>query len=139
LSLPLILGAITMDVLIESTRDFEQDLEQFSNTEKFKIIKKLNQYVELLSTDKNLFYQHSAQLRNIRLNENYDSSIYSLKINENMRIILTIDDDPIFERTLITLFRVVKAEDAPAAYNSVAETLYQDFTVNNQDIQVSFC
>ena len=125
-----------MDILIESTKDFEQDLEQFSNTEKFKIIKKLNRYVELLSVDTNLFYKNSTQLRNIRLNENYDSSIYSLKINEKIRIILTIDDDPIFDRTVITLFRAVKPEDAQQAYNSVAETLYQDFTVENQEIGV---
>ncbi|TVP68053.1 MAG: hypothetical protein EA343_00170, partial [Nodularia sp. (in: Bacteria)] len=109
---------------------------QFSNTEKFKIIKKLNRYVELLSVDTNLFYKNSTQLRNIRLNENYDSSIYSLKINEKIRIILTIDDDPIFERTVITLFRAVKPEDAAKAYNSVAETLYQDFTVENQEFEV---
>ncbi|YAF97882.1 MAG: hypothetical protein AB3A66_09605 [Nodularia sp. CChRGM 3473] len=125
-----------MDILIESTKEFEQDLEKFSNTEKFKIIKKLNRYVELLSKDKNLIYQNSTQLREIRLNKNYDSSIYSLRINEKIRIILTIDDDPIFERTLITLFRAVKPEDAPKAYNSVAESLYQDFTVENQEVKV---
>ncbi|HYW20018.1 MAG TPA: hypothetical protein VE956_12045 [Nodularia sp. (in: cyanobacteria)] len=125
-----------MDILIESTKDFEQDLEQFSNTEKFKIIKKLNRYVELLSIDTKLFYKYSTQLRNIRLNENYDSSIYSLRINEKIRIILTIDDDPIFDRTVITLFRAVKAEDAQKAYNSVAETLYQDFTIENQEFEV---
>ncbi|WP_414546229.1 hypothetical protein [Nostoc sp. CCY0012] len=126
-----------MDILIESTKEFEQDLEKFSNTEKFKIIKKLNRYVELLSENKKLIYQNSTQLREIRLNENYDSSIYSLRINEKIRIILTIDDDPIFERTLITLFRVVKPEDAPKAYNSVAESLYQDFTVENQEVKVN--
>ncbi|MBE9049263.1 hypothetical protein IQ243_02360 [Nostocales cyanobacterium LEGE 11386] len=125
-----------MDILIESTKEFEQDLEKFSNTEKFKIIKKLNRYVELLSKEKNLIYQNSTQLREIRLNKNYDSSIYSLRINEKIRIILTIDDDPIFERTLITLFRAVKPEDAPKAYNSVAESLYQDFTVENQEVKV---
>lgn len=126
-----------MDILIESTKEFEQDLEKFSNTEKFKIIKKLNRYVELLSENKKLIYQNSTQLREIRLNENYDSSIYSLRINEKIRIILTIDDDPIFERILITLFRVVKPEEAPKAYNSVAETLYQDFTVENQEVKVN--
>ncbi|MEA5581513.1 hypothetical protein VB620_09190 [Nodularia harveyana UHCC-0300] len=125
-----------MDILIESTKDFEQDLEQFSNTEKFKIIKKLNRYVELLGIDTKLFYKNSTQLRNIRLNENYDSSIYSLRINQQIRIILTIDDDPIFDRTVITLFRAVKPEDAAKAYNSVAETIYQDFTVENQECEV---
>jgi Txe/YoeB family toxin of Txe-Axe toxin-antitoxin module len=127
---------MAMDILIESTKDFEQDLEQFNNRDKFKIIKKLNRYVELLSIDKTLFYKNSTQLINIPLKENYDSSIYSLRINEKIRIILTIDDDPIFERTVITLFRAVKAEEAPEAYNSVAETLYQDFAVKNQECEV---
>jgi Txe/YoeB family toxin of Txe-Axe toxin-antitoxin module len=127
---------MSMDILIESTKDFEQDLEEFNNRDKFKIIKKLNRYVELLSIDKRLFYKNSTQLINIPLKENYDSSIYSLRINEKIRIILTIDDDPIFERTVITLFRAVKAEEAPQAYNSVAETLYQDFAVTNQECEV---
>lgn len=125
-----------MDILIESTKDFEQDLEQFSKTEKFNIIKTMNHYFELLSKDKNLFYQYSEQLRKIHLNKHYDSSIYSLKINEKIRIILTIDDDPIYDSTIVTLFRVVTTEEALKAYTSVAESLYQDFTVENQEVEV---
>jgi hypothetical protein len=125
-----------MDILIESTKSFEQDLERFTNKEKFNIIKKMNRYFEILSIDKNLFYKNSEQLRNIKLNHNYDSSIYSLKVCPRLRVILTIDDDPIFDSTLITLFRVVNAENAVQAYNAVAETIYQDFTVENQEIEV---
>lgn len=126
-----------MDILIESTKTFEQDIERFSNQEKFNIIKRMNRYFELLSIDKNLFYKSSEQLINIKLNHNYESSIYSLKICPRLRVILTIDDDPIFGTTLITLFRVVNADDASKAYYAVAESLYQDFTIQNQEVEVS--
>ncbi|MBD2629357.1 hypothetical protein [Trichormus variabilis] len=124
-----------MDILIESTKDFEKDLEQFTDTEKFRIIKEMNCYFELLSSENNSFYQNSEQLRNIKLNHSYDSTIYSLKINDTQRIILTIDDDPIFGCILVTLFRIVKAEDAQKAYNAIAEFIYQDFTVD-EDLEV---
>lgn len=127
-----------MDILIESTKDFEKDLEQFTDTEKFRIIKEMNRYFELLSSENNSFYQNSEQLRNIKLNHSYDSTIYSLKINETQRIILTIDDDPIFGCILVTLFRIVNAEDAQKAYNAIAEFIYQDFTVDeNLEVKVT--
>ncbi|MBD2694730.1 hypothetical protein [Anabaena catenula] len=127
-----------MDILIESTKDFEKDLEQFTDTEKFRIIKEMNRYFELLSSENNSFYQNSEQLRNIKLNHSYDSTIYSLKINDQQRIILTIDDDPIFGCILVTLFRIVNAEDAQKAYNAIAEFIYQDFTVDeNLEVKVT--
>ncbi|MBD2294184.1 hypothetical protein H6G06_11945 [Anabaena sphaerica FACHB-251] len=129
-----------MDILIESTKDFEKDLERFTDTEKFRIIKEMNRNFELLSSENNSFYEHSEQLRNIKLNHDYDSTIYCLKINDDHRIILTIDDDPIFGCILITLFRIVNHENAQKAYNAVAEMIYQDFTVEeNQDLQVNCC
>ncbi|MFM2064031.1 MAG: hypothetical protein RLZZ507_3702 [Cyanobacteriota bacterium] len=129
-----------MDILIESTKDFEKDLEKFSDTEKFRIIKEMNLNFELLSSENNSFYEHSEQLRNIKLNHDYDSTIYCLKINDHQRIILTIDDDPIFGCILITLFRIVNYKNAQKAYNAVAEMIYQDFTVEeNQDLEVNCC
>jgi hypothetical protein len=129
-----------MDILIESTKDFEKDLEKFTDTEKFKIIKEMNQNFELLSSDNNSFYEHSEQLRNIKVNHDYDSTIYCLKINDDRRIILTIDDDPIFGCMLITLFRLVNRENAQQAYNAVTEIIYQDFIVEEkQQIEVNCC
>ncbi len=133
-----------MDILIESTKDFEKDLEKFTDTEKFRIIKEMNRNFELLSSENNLinnsFYEHSEQLRNIKLNHDYDSTIYCLKINDQQRIILTIDDDPIFGCILITLFRLVNQENAQQAYNAVTEMIYQDFTVEeNPALEIQCC
>lgn len=132
-----------MDILIESTKDFEKDLENFTDTEKFRVIKEMNCYFQLLSSDNNSnnsFYEYTEQLRNIKLNHFYDSTIYCLKINQQQRIILTIDDDPIFGCILITLFRIVNPENAEKAYNAVATMIYQDFIVEeNQDLQIHCC
>ncbi len=125
-----------MEILIESTKEFEQDLEKFNNQEKFKIIKKLNRYVELLSKNKNLLENQAFKLKDIKLSADYESSLYALIIDKDIRLIITIDDDPIFDATVITLFRVVYTEDAAKAYNSVAESLYQDFSLQNQELEV---
>ncbi|MBD2437760.1 hypothetical protein [Nostoc sp. FACHB-110] len=125
-----------MEILIESTKEFEQDLEKFNNREKFKIVKKLNRYVDLISKKRNLLENQAFKLKNIKFNTEYDSSLYALIIDKDIRIILTIDDDPIFDTTVITLFRVVSTEDASKAYSSIAEYLYQDFSMQNQEIEV---
>lgn len=125
-----------MEILIESTKEFEQDLERFNNKNKFKIVKKLNRYVELLSKHKNLLENQAFKLKDIKLSADYESSLYALIIDKDIRLIITIDDDPIFDATVITLFRVVQTEDAAKAYASVAESLYQDFSVKNQELEV---
>ncbi|AUT04032.1 hypothetical protein CLI64_28660 [Nostoc sp. CENA543] len=126
-----------METLIESTKDFERDLEKFNNKEKFKIVKKLNRYVEILSKNKTFLDKQAFKLKEIKLSDDYDSSLYALIIDKDIRLIVTIDDDPIFDTTVVTLFRVVNTEDASKAYNSVAESLYQDFSVKHQEIEVS--
>ncbi len=127
-----------MDIFIESTEEFERDLADFTQMQKANIIYEMNQIFQTFLKDPELLFKNLilAQLRKIKLNHDYDSSLYSMKVQPEIRVILTIDDDPIFDRTLVTLFRVVQAEDALKAYNSVLEHLYQDFTIENQEIEV---
>ncbi|QSJ20777.1 hypothetical protein JYQ62_13515 [Nostoc sp. UHCC 0702] len=127
-----------MVILVESTKEFEQDLALFSQENKANISKQINHFVSfVLSVPESLFQNITlTQLKKLKLDHDYDSSLYSLRLEPEMRVILTIDDDPIFDRKLITLFRIVKPEDESKAYSSVAETLYQDFIVENQEVEV---
>ena len=126
-----------MELVIESTKKFEKELEAFSETEKLLIIEKMNQYFQMLSADKASFYRRLYQVKKLRLINQYDSSLYTLKINHKIRLILTIDEDPIFAQTIITLFRVVNHSDISKAYDSVAESLYQDLITNQEAVGVS--
>ncbi|MDF2387997.1 hypothetical protein JMG10_41565 [Nostoc ellipsosporum NOK] len=127
-----------MEILIQSTKQFEQDLACFSQVDQDNIIEEINKVCQLILHDPETLFQKIAhsQFEKIKLDKDYDSSLYSLRLKPAIRLILTIDDDPIFDRKLITLFRIVKPEEAAKAYSAVAETLYQDFTVENQEVEV---
>jgi len=113
-----------MELLFESTKSFEKELSKFSGSTKNKIVEKLNCYCSLLeSEDKSLFYKNAYQP--IRFKGRSDSSLYALKIDRDIRIILTVDEDPIFEQIIITLLHVVRHSSLDKVFKGIAESLYQ--------------
>jgi len=58
-----------------------------------------------------------------------DSSLYLVKVDEDNRMIATVDDDPIFDKVSLTLFRLVNNKDAERVYKEVGEELYKSIGV----------
>lgn len=114
-----------MDIVFESTEQFEQQLKEFSESERYNIINQINLCSQLLPNEYNASNK-LEQLDKISLINGYESSLYSLKVSADIRAILTIDEDPIFNQLIITLFRVVNRADARKAYQAVARAIYQD-------------
>ncbi len=113
-----------MDILIESTSKFEQDLSNMTEGEKDLAIQKINDCAALFPEHKINAYR---KLRHLALNiSGYDSSLYTLQISPKSRIILTVDEDPIFGQVIFTLFRVANEDDFNKAYQGVVESLYKD-------------
>ena len=120
-----------VDILIESTRGFEKDIPKLSEGEKAAVIKKINDCASLFPTQKADVYR---KLRRLRLPSNlngYESSLYTLGVSRTLRVIWAVDEDPIFGQVIFTLFRVVKHDNLDKAYQSVAESLYQDMLHQN--------
>ncbi|MCC3593224.1 hypothetical protein [Microcoleus sp. PH2017_28_MFU_U_A] len=120
-----------MDILIESTRRFEKDLAKLSEAEKAAAIAKINDCASLFPTHKADVYR---KLRRLRLPSNlngYESSLYTLRVSRTLKVILAVDEDPIFGQVIFTLFRVVKDDELNKAYQDVAESLYQDLLHHN--------
>ncbi|MCP4696524.1 MAG: hypothetical protein GY862_06715 [Gammaproteobacteria bacterium] len=114
-----------MELLIESTKTFENDLERLSENEKSAVLDEVNLCASLFQTKKAHFY---GKLRRVSLSSDlngYDSSLYKLKVSQKLRMILTIDEDPIFGKVVFTLFRTVKRDDIDKAYRETADFLYQ--------------
>ncbi len=122
-----------MDVLIESTRGFEKDLTQLSETEKIAVVKKINDCASLFPTQKFDVYRKLRRLSITSALNGYESSLYTLRISQKLRVILAVDEDPIFEQAIFTLFRVVKHDDLEKAYKSVAESLYRELLQQNRE------
>jgi len=122
-----------VDVLIESTRNFEQDLERLSNEEKAITVKKINDCASLFPTQKVDVYRKLRRLPLVSGLNGYESSLYTLKVAQKLRVILTVDEDPIFGQVIFTLFRVVKHDDMDKAYRGIAESLYQEIHHHNRE------
>ncbi|MEH2167592.1 MAG: hypothetical protein V7K41_13120 [Nostoc sp.] len=122
-----------MDVLIESTRSFEKDLGRLSEEGKAATVKKINDCASLFPTKNADVYRKLRRLPLPSDINGYESSLYTLRVSQKLRVILTVDEDPIFGQVIFTLFRVVKHDDLDKAYKSVAESLYQELLHHNQE------
>ena len=127
-----------MDVLIESTRGFEKDIAKLSEDEKAAAIQKINDCASLFPTQKADAYRKMRRIRTSSYLNGYESSLYTLRVSQKLRVILTVDEDPIFEQVIFTLFRAVKYNDLDKAYQDVAESLYQELLhYNRETTQIS--
>lgn len=116
-----------MELLFESTKSFEKELSKFQAKDKKSIIKKINMYCSLLGNeDKSEFYKNTSQPFKAMLKQNDSSTLYVLRVGHDIRVVLTVDDDPIFNQIIITLMRVIRHSDMDKAYKGVMESLYQE-------------
>jgi hypothetical protein len=122
-----------MDILIESTRSFEKDLGRLSEDEKAVAIKKINDCASLFPNQRADVYRKLRRLPLLSDINGYESSLYTLRVSQKLRVILTVDEDPIFGQVIFTLFRVVKHDDLNKAYKGVAESLYQGLLQHNRE------
>ena len=114
-----------MDIVVESTEAFKQDLTAFSESEQSVILEQIQQGIPLLFEDQTFKKRRLHQFYTFNLPHNSSSSLYSFIVNYRIRVVLTWDDDPIFERTLITLFRVVESQNIAEVYQQIGEQIYQ--------------
>jgi hypothetical protein len=128
------LAVYAVDILIESTNNFEKDLSILTEGEKERAIQEINRYAELFPTQKEKVYLQLHQLPLPSGLDGYDSSLYILKVSQTLSVILTIDEDPVFGQVVFTLFRAIQHGNLDKAYKSVAETLYQDFLHQDREI-----
>lgn len=123
-----------MDVLIESTKNFEKDLDKLSKDERAITVKKINDCASLFPNNKSDGYRKLRRIPLLSGLNGYDSSLYTLKVSQKLRAILTVDEDPIFGQVIFTLFRVINHDDLGKAYQGIAESLYQEILHHEQEI-----
>lgn len=125
-----------MDVLIESTKRFEKDLDQLSQDNKNVVVTKINDFASLFPEHKSDGYRKLRRMPYASGLNGYDSSLYILKASQQIRIILAVDEDPIFDQIIFTLFRVVKHNELKKAYQNIAESLYKEIPRHDHQQEV---
>lgn len=116
-----------MDVQINITKDFDKDLKKISPSDNQSVSVKINYLIDLLRADQKI----GRQLYRLRIPQvgdgDLNSSIYLYKINRTIRIILTFEDDPLFDQKIITLLRAVHHDKLESTFKSLQEAIYQSY------------
>jgi mRNA-degrading endonuclease YafQ of YafQ-DinJ toxin-antitoxin module len=115
-----------MDVQIDITDDFEKDLGKVSKLDNQLITKKINHLIELLNNDQSIS-RHLYRLHKIAPINDLNSSLYIFKVNKTIRVILTFEDDPLFDQKIITLLRVANHSKLDRVFKGLQESIYQSY------------
>lgn len=115
-----------MNLVFHSTETFEQELQRFDAVVQEKIVHRVNEVAQAFITDRQRFAQQARKPYNIPLHNGFDSSLYSIVVKPNVHVILTVDEDPLFDQVIVTLLRVVKRPELYNTYTSIAQSLYQN-------------
>lgn len=125
---------LNVDVLIESTKSFEKDLDKLNQDERTITVKKVNDCASLFPNHNSDGYRQLRSLPLLSGLNGYDSSLYTLEVSQKLRVILAVDEDPIFGQVIFTLFRVVSPDNLGQAYQGIAESLYQEILHHDREI-----
>ena len=119
-----------MELIFESTKKFEKDLASLPEQDIRRVVAALNQYGVVVRDNPTTPYPKAFQPHIPQLKDGLDATLYALRIGRDIRAILTVDDDPLFDQVIIRLLRVVRHEKLERAYKGLSEFLYQDLLKN---------
>lgn len=114
-----------MELLFQETKSFEKDLRKLPEKLKEKVINSINEQSLYFVENQVENSQKIKRLAQSNLHLDSDSSLYELKVDLKTRVILSIDDDPLFDQVIFTLYRIVSPRDFQVALKNISESLYQ--------------
>jgi hypothetical protein len=118
-------GEASSQLLFESTKEFEDDLKRLPPDVRAEVVETINERCQQLLSDRRLFDAHLSRPYLPRLEEGFDSTLYVMRMDAENNVVLTVDDDPLFSRMIITLWRLVANPDVDMAFGVVAAMIYQ--------------
>ena len=114
------------ELTFHDTELFLEDWEKFAVAERGNLATELNDCCQFLLYDPDEFRRRVESIQP-PLPDGVDASLFVLSVGDG-RIVFTVDEDPVFEQTIVTLLRVVDASDFEAACDGMIQALYRDFS-----------
>ena len=113
------------NVLIEITRGFAKDEESLPKSDGKLIETAINELVKTTRKGewpRKLYRTHGVIFPEGILSRN--STLYMYKVTTSHTVILTLDEDPLFNQRIIKLMRIAKREESSEIFNDVAKLIY---------------
>lgn len=121
-----------MELQFEITRRFEKDLDRLSIADQARVAAGIDRHAGSFDSEAGHPSGHVYRPREVLLPQGMESTLYVLRATRDIRAILAIDDDPLFDRKLVTLLRAVKRNEIERAYRLIAESLYRHLSVSQK-------
>ncbi len=116
-----------MDTAFLEDQRFAAEVRRLSSVDRQRVYATIEKLAKSAVSNRESFQRKLQPSRRIRLGDKLQSTLYVARVGPKLRLLFTLDDDPLFDRIMVTLFRLVKADDVDKAYHQVAQSLYEDF------------
>ena len=120
-----------MEVRIDIEQHFEEDTNYLAPWENTVIEVGINMLIKLLGTESDI-NPLLSKIDAKDIYEDLDSSLRVFRIetldNDSLNIVLTSENDPLFNQHILTLFRVVRDNEVADASKNILETLSKEFS-----------
>ena len=121
-----------MEVRIDIEQHFEEDTNYLPPLENTMIEVGINMLVKLLGTEGDI-NPLLAKINIADIYEDLDSSLRVFRIetveNDYLNILLSSENDPLFDQHILTLFRVVRDDEVAGVFKNLLETLSKEFLI----------
>ena len=118
-----------MELEFNITQSFDDDIKGLSTDQQHKIKQDINFVSGSLLNGKAAFMEKASMPHLFNLKGGLDSSLYLVHVDEGKSMIVAVDDDPIFDKVSLTLFRLVEDKVADQVYKEVGEKLYKSIGI----------
>jgi mRNA-degrading endonuclease RelE of RelBE toxin-antitoxin system len=116
-----------MELEFDIADDFDNDIQRLSKESRDKIVDHINLVAASLLNGRKEFNDNASVPYIFNLKGGYHSSLYLLKADTHNRIVVAVDDDPIFDKKILTLYRLVDEHIAEKTYKEVGEKIYTSY------------
>lgn len=114
-----------MKTEIKNTSAYKRKLNKLPGADQKQVGDHIKKLIFSIQNGKTFFSKHTSQPYHFALKHQLDSSLYSSRVSKNLRLILSIDEDPIFNKMDVNLFDIINKSEEEKVFKQVGENIYR--------------
>jgi len=124
----------SLEVDIQTKKTFLKDLERLGSVDQTRVEATVAKFTESLRSQGQEQRAGLTQPHRLRVQDDWNLSLYSLRANRYLRILLTLDNDPVFGRMIVQFLRVVHHDHLGSAFKALGESIAQA-VLNGEEVE----
>jgi mRNA-degrading endonuclease RelE of RelBE toxin-antitoxin system len=113
-----------MSVVIQTTETFRKHLARLASGDRASVKQSVDRLAHFFTSDRQAFNKRVSRPMVPKLKGGFHSSLYVARAGLKLRVILAADDDPLFDRSIVTLIAIARHDESRKAFENAANWLY---------------